>query len=446
MPVDKAVNSQKSKCINLISKGDFIMVEKKAMIFQKAHVQFMSEELVKLGRLKKSSFTRKRKLGFRNLLGIMLNFCNRTLQIELDNYFEHVLKEDDIMVSKQAFSKARQNLNPEVFRYLSDGIVETFYSNNEFDRFYNYRILAVDGSCIELPNFQLLKEAFGHVGNSMETVRAYASAMFDIENQIIITSEIDNYRVDERTLAKRHLTKLKEIGYKNDLLLYDRGYPSRGLMAYHYDEKLQFLMRCKDSFLDRRSNYKGERDEIFTFTNDSKEYSVRRVQFILPSGEVETLVTSLMEESLEMLKELYSLRWGIETQYHVLKHVLQIENFSGYSTLAIKQDFYATIYLSNLAAGFLFDDRHQQESEPDQVEEATVKYEYKVNRNELYGILKNRLITAVMMENPEERIKIFDRIMDRIRRNMVPVRPGRSPERKCNNHGIKYPVNQKKSL
>lgn len=423
------------------------MNRKTGKIIQKAHFQIMSNEFILLGRLKESSFTRQRKLGFHNLIGVLLNFNNRTLQIELDNYFEHVLKEDDITVSKQAFSKSRQNLNPEVFRYLSDGLVETFYSDDEFDRIHNFRVLAIDGTCIELENHKQLKGVFGHVGNTQETVRAYASAMFDIENQVIITSEIDHYRVDERTLAKRHLSKLKELGYKNDLLLYDRGYPSREFIAYHHNEKLQYLMRCKDSFLDKQRIYKGERDEIITFKYDNVEYCVRRVQFMLSSGEVETLVTSLMDEDIEVLKKLYALRWGIETQYHVLKHVLQIENFSGYSPIAIQQDFYATIYLSNLAAGFLYDDNHQEKVDADFTDIPAKKYEYKVNRNELFGLLKNRLISAVMMENQNDRIKIFDRIMAKMRRNMIPIRPDRHPERKNGRRtGLKYPTNQRKSI
>ncbi len=45
-------------------------------------------------------------------------------------------------------------------------------------------------------------------------------------------------------------------------------------------------------------------------------------------------------------KDLYYLRWGIETFYSILKNRLNLENFSGYSPEAIRQDFYVTIFLS----------------------------------------------------------------------------------------------------
>jgi hypothetical protein len=41
-----------------------------------------------------------------------------------------------------------------------------------------------------------------------------------------------------------------------------------------------------------------------------------------------------------MLKELYHLRWGIETFLGVLKERLKIENFTGKTVIAIKQDFF----------------------------------------------------------------------------------------------------------
>ena len=423
------------------------MSSKIASIVVETHVCLNSKELVELGRLKKSAFTRQRKLGFCNLIGMLLNFGTRTLQSELYSFFDHVLKKADDVVTKQAFSKARKNLNPEVFRYLSDNLVKTFYRDDEFDRILDYRILAVDGTTIELPNLKELKDVFGHIGDVNETVRAKASVLFDIENQVTITSEIDHYRIDERTLAKRHLLKLKKFGYKNDLLLYDRGYPSRELIAYHYKENLQFIMRSKDNFLDKKRVYREERDEIITFEYDNKEYSVRRVQFMLSSGEVETLVTSLMDVSIEVLKKLYYCRWNIETNYNVLKNVLQIENLSGNSPNVIRQDFYATIYLNNISAGFLYDEKQLNKAKNNSTKKPALKYDYKINRNEMACILKDKLITAIMMKNSDDRVKLFNLIMKRMRKNMVPIRPNRNPPRKkSQSKGIKYPQNKRKSI
>ncbi len=42
---------------------------------------------------------------------------------------------------------------------------------------------------------------------------------------------------------------------------------------------------------------------------------------------------------------LYRLRRGIETFYGLLKTRLALENFTGISAEAVRQDFYATVYL-----------------------------------------------------------------------------------------------------
>lgn len=58
-----------------------------------------------------SYFTRSKKMGFKETILFMLNMVNKTLQIELNNFFEKILKRDDI-ISKQAYSENRQKINP----------------------------------------------------------------------------------------------------------------------------------------------------------------------------------------------------------------------------------------------------------------------------------------------------------------------------------------------
>ena len=47
-------------------------------------------------------------------------------------------------------------------------------------------------------------------------------------------------------------------------------------------------------------------------------------------------------------KELYGLRWGIETSYDTLKNKFLLTCFSGQKVGAIYQDIYATIFVHNL--------------------------------------------------------------------------------------------------
>jgi len=77
---------------------------------------------------------------------------------------------------------------------------------------------------------------------------------------------------------------------------------------------------------------------------------IRFVQVILDNGTVEVLCTNITDnERLKTseFKELYALRWGIETYFDLIKNRLSLENFTGQSALAVKQDFFATIFLTN---------------------------------------------------------------------------------------------------
>lgn len=82
-----------------------------------------------------------------------------------------------------------------------------------------------------------------------------------------------------------------------------------------------------------------------------EQITVRFVSVRLSTGELEVLVTSLVDEKLyttEIFKEIYHLRWGVESFYGLIKERLNLENFSGRTVLSVKQDFYATIFLSGL--------------------------------------------------------------------------------------------------
>jgi len=48
----------------------------------------------------------------------------------------------------------------------------------------------------------------------------------------MITSKVTRYNTGERDIAIELIEKLKMMGLKNDLILFDRGYPSKSFIAY----------------------------------------------------------------------------------------------------------------------------------------------------------------------------------------------------------------------
>ncbi len=79
-----------------------------------------------------------------------------------------------------------------------------------------------------------------------------------------------------------------------------------------------------------------------------EEITIRLVTVMLSTGEIEVLATSLLNEFTPLnFKELYGLRWGVETFFGKLKGRLSLDNFTGKSVESIKQDLYSTILISN---------------------------------------------------------------------------------------------------
>ena len=72
-----------------------------------------SEELKTTGRLKKTSFTRERKMGFTKLMKYVLNKKGLTTSIEINNSYNDINEEENIF--NQSLLDQELKLNPEIF-------------------------------------------------------------------------------------------------------------------------------------------------------------------------------------------------------------------------------------------------------------------------------------------------------------------------------------------
>src|SRR5439155_18562 len=109
------------------------------------------------------------------------------------------------------------------------------------------------------------------------------------------------------------------------------------------------------------------------------ELTVRFVSVRLPSGELEVLATSLLDEQRYPSEEfliVYHYRWNHETFYAMMKGRLDLENFSGQTTEAVRQDFFATLFLCNVesvltqSAGQVLREQSAGDKHPKQVNRA----------------------------------------------------------------------------
>lgn len=124
---------------------------------------------------------------------------------------------------------------------------------------------------------------------------------------------------------------------------------------------------------------------------------------------------------------LYFKRWPIETKYNTLKNKLEIENFSGRTLISVQQDFYATMYLSNLVAitKIMSDEEIKK-----QAKDKELKYKYQTNESRLISQLKDEMILCLLIEDPTKRSEVMERIIQAAARNKSPIRSERSFDRK----------------
>jgi hypothetical protein len=159
--------------------------------------------------------------------------------------------------------------------------------------------------------------------------------------------------------------------------------------------------------------------------NLPQEITVRLVRTWLDSGEMEILIASLLDEVRHPTADfghLYFLRWGSETFYDLLKTRLQLENFTGKTVEAVKQDFYATIYISGLET--LLTGQAQSILQAKSVDN---KYPHQVNRAVSFNALKNHIIELLYTE-PDENL-LLDKLTQLFLIKPTAVRKNRSVPR-----------------
>ena len=403
------------------------------------------------GRMGAEKFSRKSKMGFADMCLMILRGSKRSLQAAIYTFFDEVKSETDTY-SKQAFSERRQYIKPEAFLTLFRSITEDFYADQleSIKAFRGMHVFAIDGTTYNLPNTSDLREIYGvQTSSGAPQTQAKGSCLYDILNDMLIDVQMCPIRTSERKLAIQHLNYLHGLKPKNNLVIFDRGYPSFELIRYFEDHQMNYLMRCnKKEFIRELKVVEGTdtvlnlRDRKIPDTKEKLSTSIRVLQFPLNDGTVETLITNILDDSftVEDFKYLYHLRWGIEEKYDELKNKMKIEAFSGTTPVAVLQDFYATMFLTNMIAFAEMDCQIQADSES-QIPEN--KYEYRINKSMAIAAVKDSFISLLMEQNPQKQHRALQRLSKRLLASTIPQRPGRNYERRRKHTALKFPQNRK---
>lgn len=270
-------------------------------------------------RKRPQDFTRSRKMTFEELVFFILKSSKTTTSTAIRRFFEELEKDTDM--TQQSVSEARAKLTVKAFEilYRDSTVIQLIAVNNQTwnDDF----VYAIDGSKIALPADKKLLKYYGTVGRGAKSPTAQGSILYDVLNDIVVDVAIEPVATDERTLALRHLDACKTlINDDKKLIIFDRGYPSLKLIKQLETGGFNYVMRVRSKFnldIDAQTSADGR----VWLECDGQKLQVGVIKIELDSREVETLITNINDESLDVaaFKKLYFMRWPIETKYNLLK-------------------------------------------------------------------------------------------------------------------------------
>lgn len=325
----------------------------------------------------KTDFTRNRKINFKKFIGITMNSGGGTMRKELLDYFDF----DVDTPSVSAYTQQRSKVLPEAFEFLFHSFTqENMTSANNYK---GYRLIACDGSNLTIAtNPKDAETAYKSNQYGTITNHLHLNAFYDVLNRIYLDAVLQTASQYQEYQAC--INMMEKSTFSKAILIADRGYENYNVMAHAINKGWKFVIRIKDinsngiasglnlpktdtfdadiSLILTRSQTIAAKKAGYKFMptiqkfdylpRKSKEtYTIRfRIaRFAITDDSYEILVTNLerSEFSTNDLKEIYHLRWGIETSFRELKYAIGLTSFHARKVDYIKQEVFARLLLYN---------------------------------------------------------------------------------------------------
>ena len=395
-------------------------------------------------------FTRKRKLDFETLLKMLVSMGGQSIYKELLETFDYDL---DVCTSS-AFVQQRQKILPCAFEDLMHNFTDSFIGNKSYR---GYRLLAADGSDLNIaPNPKHKETYFSSKTNSKSYALMHLNAIYDLCNRLYVDAIIQTRRKINEGRALVDMVNRSPIKDKT-IIVADRNYESYNVFANIERKGWNYVIRVKDlsstgilsglplpvdaefdfSFditLSKRNTMEIRSNPLFKHLSSSANFdffdesnlyypiSFRVVRLLLDNNTYETIITNLdsSDFSPDTLKEIYHLRWGIETSFRLLKYSIGLSNFHAKKPEFICQEIFARIIMYNFVEIIT---SHVVISHSD-----SRKHDYMVNFTVAVWICR-RFLRALGNEPPLH-------VEALICKNILPIRPlrlGQSNVRKTRN-------------
>jgi hypothetical protein len=242
---------------------------------------------------------------------------------------------------KAAITKARKRLGPVVMSQLFHQLVRPMATTETVGAFLNgLRVVAIDGTCLDLPDSDENARVFGRPGSRPGTRAAFPKArlviLVEAGTHLIFDALICPYKMGERVRALRLLRSVT----KEMLLMWDRGLHSYAMVSATLSKGCDYLGRIPSNvkFLNETQLEDGS---YLSFINPPgkfrkkgfKPIQIRVIEYTIenlndPTAEIRyRLITSLLDSQkfpAKLLAAEYHQRWEVENTIDEFKvHLLE---------------------------------------------------------------------------------------------------------------------------
>ncbi len=395
------------------------------------------------------AFTRNRKLNCEAMIRYILQLSDKSIQSDLMNRF---LTFED-MPSASALCQQRHKLQASAFQRVFS-LFTSFFTN--YKTYKGYYLLACDGSDINISH-NINDPSTYHINTTATKGynQLHLNALYDVLNGIYVDVNIDTATKTRECGALEDMIKDKNF-LDTSIIICDRGYEKYNLIATCIENNQKFIIRVKDiksngilstvtlpdeSFdmhitkrITRLQTNEVKEDERYTMLMNSsgpfdylpydKEYyemDLRVIRFKITDDTYECLITNLTEDEIrfEEFKDIYHLRWEIESSFRDLKYTIGMLYFHSSDQEMIRQEIYASLTIFNFSKIIINNTPPKQEN--------TWKYKYKINFKTATTNIRLYLTEKIDETELELRIKKF----------LVPIRPGRKFSRNVKGQSTK---------
>jgi len=385
-------------------------------------------------------FTRKRKLDFKEMINILLSMGGNSLKLELMKYFSY----DAETATSSAFVQQREKILPEALEFL----FHRFTSSSVNPKYYEgYRMLAVDGSDLSIAhNPKDTENHFFATENTKGYNLLHLNSMYDLCSRVYVDSIVQPGRKENEFQALTDMVDRSDIK-DQAIVIADRGYESYNVFEHIAKKGWNYVIRVKDInssgiasglslpnqkefdvkhtiLLTRKHAYSkkyrfmaSKQNFDYLPVGDKGIYPInfRVIRFAISENNYEVIITNLSENKFpaERIKEIYHMRWGIETSFRELKYAIGLTSFHSKKAAYIIQEIFARLIMYNFCEIITTHVVIQQKDR---------KYNYQINFTIAISICMHyfKCRNAVSPPNVEALIQT----------NILPVRNGRKDPRK----------------